>query len=123
MASVKSLGKRLAKEKRNLTQRPDVENAIGIFFDNNIEVPNSKVVLDIKLNELKAGEKILSKNIELKIRGPEKICIIGKNGAGKTTLLKEIYKCLEKTGFGDIGLIFDELGKLYPGASTMYPGE
>ena len=32
-------------------------------------------------------------------------------------------KRLEKTGFGDIGLIFDELGKLYPGASTMYPGE
>lgn len=32
-------------------------------------------------------------------------------------------KRLEETGFGDIGLIFDELGKLFPGASTMYPGE
>lgn len=30
---------------------------------------------------------------------------------------------LEETGFGDIGLVFDELGKLYPGASTMYTGE
>lgn len=30
---------------------------------------------------------------------------------------------LEETGFGDIGLIFDELGKMYPGASTMYTGE
>ena len=30
---------------------------------------------------------------------------------------------LEETGFGDIGLIFDEIGKLYPGASSMYPGE
>lgn len=30
---------------------------------------------------------------------------------------------LEETGFGDIGLIFEELGKMYPGASTMYPGE
>ena len=27
-------------------------------------------------------------------------------------------KHLEQTGFGDIGLVFDELGKLYPGAST-----
>lgn len=97
MASVKSLGKRLAKEKRNLTQRPDVENAIGIFFDNNIEVPNSKVVLDLKLNELRAGEKLLSRNIGLKITGPEKICIVGENGAGKTTLLKEIYKHLQKS--------------------------
>lgn len=32
-------------------------------------------------------------------------------------------KRLEETGFGDIGLIFDEIGKLYPGASTMYTGE
>ena len=32
-------------------------------------------------------------------------------------------KRLEETGFGDIGLVFDELGKLYPGASTMYTGE
>ena len=30
---------------------------------------------------------------------------------------------LDQTGFGDIGLIFEELGKMYPGASTMYPGE
>lgn len=32
-------------------------------------------------------------------------------------------KRLEETGFGDIGLIFDEIGKLYPGASSMYTGE
>ena len=32
-------------------------------------------------------------------------------------------KRLEETGFGDIGLVFDELGKLYPGASTMYTGK
>ncbi len=32
-------------------------------------------------------------------------------------------KRLEETGFGDIGLVFDELGKLYPGASTLYTGK
>ena len=97
MSSVKSLGKRLDKEKENLTQRPDFEDSIGIFFDENIDIPNSKVVLDLKLDKLLAGEKILSKNIELKVVGPEKICIIGKNGAGKTSLLKEIYKNLSKS--------------------------
>lgn len=97
MSSVKSLGRRLDKEKENLTQRPDFEDSIGIFFDENIEIANSKVVLDFNLDELLAGEKILSKNIELKVVGPEKICIIGKNGAGKTTLLKEIYKNLSKS--------------------------
>lgn len=97
MSSVKSLGKRLDKEKENLTQRPDYEDSIGIFFDENIYIPNSKVVLDLKLDKLLAGEKILSKNIELKVVGSEKICIIGKNGAGKTSLLKEIYKNLSKS--------------------------
>ena len=97
MSSVKSLGKRLDKEKENLTQRPDFEDSIGMFFDENIGIPNSKVVLDLKLDKLLAGEKILSKNIELKVVGPEKICIIGKNGAGKTSLLKEIYKNLSKS--------------------------
>lgn len=112
MSSVKSLGKRLDKEKENLTQRPDVEDAIGIFFDNSIEVPNSKVVLDLKLNELKVGEKLLSQNIDLKITGPEKICIVGENGAGKTTLLKEIYKHLEKSNLKIGYMPQDYFGKL-----------
>lgn len=30
---------------------------------------------------------------------------------------------LEETGFGDIGLIIEEIGKMYPGYSTMYPGK
>lgn len=97
ISSVKSLGKRLDKEKENLTKRPDFEDSIGIFFDENIDIPNTKVVLDLKVDKLLAGEKILSKNIELKVVGPEKICIIGKNGAGKTSLLKEIYKNLSRS--------------------------
>lgn len=97
MASVKSLGKRLSKEKEKLTQRPDIEDSIGIFFDENIEIANSKVVLDFKLDELRVGDRKLSQNIDLKVVGPEKICIIGKNGAGKTSLLKEIYKNLSKS--------------------------
>ncbi len=32
-------------------------------------------------------------------------------------------KRLDETGYGDIGLIFEELGKMYPGSSTMYPGD
>lgn len=112
MSSVKSLGKRLDKEKENLTQRPDIEDAIGIFFDDSIEIPNSKVVLDFKLDKLLAGEKILSYNIDLKLIGPEKICIVGKNGAGKTTLLKEIYKHLEKSKLKIDYMPQDYFGKL-----------
>lgn len=96
MHTVKSIGKRLEKEEANLTQKPDYEEAIDIFFDEDIRVPNGKQVLDFKKDELRVGDKILAKNIELQIIGPEKICIIGKNGAGKTTLLREILKECQK---------------------------
>lgn len=32
-------------------------------------------------------------------------------------------KNLQSSGFGDIGLMLKELGKMYPGSSSMYPGE
>ncbi|WP_296112606.1 ATP-binding cassette domain-containing protein [uncultured Anaerococcus sp.] len=97
MASVKSLEKRFDKEQEKLRQKADIEDSIGIFFDESIDIPNSKVVLDFKLDKLLAGEKTLSYNIDLKVIGPEKICIIGKNGVGKTSLLEEIYKSLSRS--------------------------
>lgn len=90
MHTVKSIGRRLEKEEANLSKKPDYEEAIDIFFDEDIKVANGKQVLDYKLDELKAGDRILAKNIDLKVIGPEKICIMGKNGVGKTTLLKKI---------------------------------
>lgn len=90
MHTVKSIGRRLEKEEAILTQKPDYEEAIDIFFDEDIKVANDKQILDFKLDELRVGDKLLATNIELKVIGPEKICIVGKNGAGKTTLLKKI---------------------------------
>lgn len=92
MHTVKSVGKRLEKEEENLTKKPDYEEGIDIFFDDDIRVHNGKQILDFKRDELKIGSKILARNINLQIIGPEKICIIGKNGAGKTTLLREILR-------------------------------
>ena len=95
MHTVKSQGKKLDEEKKNLTKKPDFEDAIDIFFDDKISVPNGKMLLDFYLKELSVANKILAKNIELKIIGPEKICIIGDNGSGKTTLIKILMKELE----------------------------
>jgi len=47
------------------------------------------------LKELKIGEQILSKNIELVVTGNQHIAIIGNNGIGKSTLLKEIWRQLK----------------------------
>lgn len=42
--------------------------------------------------ESQAERRLLARNIFLRIRGGEKVCIIGQNGVGKTTLLKQIAK-------------------------------
>lgn len=97
MHSVKSMGKRLEKEKENMTQIPDIETSINIKFDSNLSIANGKKVLDVNIPVLKADDKILSKNINLHLYGNEKICIVGKNGAGKTTLLHRIMDELEKS--------------------------
>ncbi len=92
MHSIKSQEKKL--NQTIITEKPDVEEEIHFFFENE-EMPNHKIVLEEKISELKIGEKILSKNIELNISGPSHVCIIGKNGVGKSTLLKEIYEKLK----------------------------
>ena len=76
-----------------MTQMPEQEEAI--FFklgDKNAYIPTGKTVIEYELSKLMTpeGERILAEGIYLKIKGSEKICIIGANGAGKTTLLKKI---------------------------------
>ncbi|MBQ7874410.1 MAG: ABC-F family ATP-binding cassette domain-containing protein [Oscillospiraceae bacterium] len=90
MHSVKAMGRRFEKEKENLTQMPESEDAIFLRFGENSEVPLGKRVISLDLPELSVGGKRLAGDIKLEISGGEKICIIGKNGAGKTTLLRKI---------------------------------
>jgi ATPase subunit of ABC transporter with duplicated ATPase domains len=72
---------------------PEQEEAI--FFKLGKEeskMPAGKTVVEYNLEELRSPDesKVLAKNISLCVRGPERICIIGKNGVGKTTLLKQM---------------------------------
>ena len=96
MHSVKAMSKRYEKMDENITKRPEQEAAIFFKLGNEkSKMPAGKVVIDIEKEKLSIGEKVLSENIKLYVRGPEKICIIGKNGAGKTTLLKNIAEMLQ----------------------------
>lgn len=80
-----------------MTEMPQQEEAI--FFKlggENAVIPSGKMVLEYQLDRLVAPgteeTRVLGENIFLRVRGPEKIVILGKNGAGKTTLVRKIAK-------------------------------
>lgn len=95
MANVKSLERRYENEE--MTEIPDVEEAISIIVDKSISLPARKKILDLQLKNFSVGNHLLSKDVSLQIYGAKKVAIIGKNGSGKTTLLKQILMELSKT--------------------------
>ncbi|SEP76622.1 ATP-binding cassette domain-containing protein [Butyrivibrio sp. TB] len=95
MHTVKTMGKRFAKEDENMTKMPEKEEAIFLKLGKeDAAMPAGKTVIEYSLDELRTPDdsKVLAKDIFLRVRGPEKICIVGTNGAGKTTLLKKVAK-------------------------------
>ena len=88
MASVKAMERRYERERGEMTDYPEYESPILIRFNRQRKMPAGKTVLDYRLAELRAGNRTLARGVELFVRGPEKVCIVGKNGAGKTTLLR-----------------------------------
>jgi len=96
MHRIKAYEARFEKAFENMTEIPETEDAIFIKFGEKAYLPSGKTVLDIALPELKVEDKILAKNVELAVRGPEKVCIVGKNGCGKTTFLRLIAEKLKE---------------------------
>ena len=87
MKSLKAQGRKLDEKKEKQTQKYEPEEAIDIFF-NDVSLNPNKVLLDVVIPELKAGDRVLAEDIYFHMEGKDKICIIGENGSGKTTLLK-----------------------------------
>ena len=91
MKAVKSMERRYEREHEEMTELPEEEAPITIRFERQKAMPAGKTVLEFELPKLLSpDQRVLSENIFLRVRGPEKICIIGKNGVGKTSLLRKI---------------------------------
>lgn len=103
MKQLKAMEKRYDKEEDTIDKVPESNKPIAISFDDNVELPKGKVVLDFKLDELKIANRTLARDINLLLKGPFRIVITGKNGAGKTTLLKAIYQHLKKHSDLNVG--------------------
>ena len=90
MKAVKSMERRFDREREDMTEFPDSEEAILVGFPADTQVPAGKTVADFTLPRLEVEGETLAQHIRLCVRGPEHLGIIGKNGAGKTTLLRQI---------------------------------
>lgn len=94
MHAVKAMGRRFEREKEDMTRMPESEEAIFVRFGEDISIPAGKRILDFQAEGLTVGDRKLTGAVELHVRGPEKIVIVGRNGIGKTTLLKKIAEKL-----------------------------
>lgn len=90
MKTVKAQQRRFERDAEDMTELPDTEEAIFFDFTAGAAIPRGKRVLDFSLPELRAGGRLLARDVRLEVYGPERIGIIGANGAGKTTLLRLI---------------------------------
>ena len=93
MHVVKAMEHRFEREDATMTEMPEQESAI--FFklgENQTAIPNGKTIIEYENPKLQTpdGTRLLAKNLFLRVKGSEKICITGKNGTGKTTLLHEL---------------------------------
>lgn len=118
MHAVKAQERRFEKQWEERTEVPDTEDAIYLRLGRQIPMPKGKEVLDYELDQLTADGKLLAEKIHLRIRGPEKVCIIGKNGVGKTTLLKQIAQELLSRKDLHAAYMPQNYGDLLPGEKT-----
>ncbi|WP_138338915.1 MULTISPECIES: ATP-binding cassette domain-containing protein [Streptococcus] len=94
MKNVLSQEKRYEKAAQSMTQKPLEEEQIQLFFSEIQPLPASKTLIQLEKENLSIGERVLVQELQLTVRGKEKIGIIGPNGVGKSTLLAKLQQLL-----------------------------
>ena len=94
MKNVLSQEKRIEKTAKSMTQKPLEEEHIQLFFSDIQPLPASKVLIQLEKENLSIDDRVLARELQLTVRGQEKIGIIGQNGVGKSTLLAKLQQLL-----------------------------
>ena len=94
MKTVLSQEKRYEKVAQSMTQKPLEEEEIRLFFSDIQPLPTSKILIQLEKESLSIDDRVLSQELQLTVRGQEKIGIIGPNGVGKSTLLAKLQQLL-----------------------------
>ena len=96
MKTVLSQEKRYERAAQSMTQKPLEEEQIQLFFSDIQPLSSSKVLIQLEKENLSIGERVLVQELQLTVRGQEKIGIIGPNGMGKSTLLAKLQQLLSQ---------------------------
>ena len=118
MHAVQSMGRRFQREAEQMTALPEVEEAVFLRFAPEETPAAGKVVLDLSLPELRAGDRVLARDVRLFVRGGEKVGIIGPNGAGKTTLIRRLAEQLLRRRDLKVGYMPQNYSEELPGELT-----
>ena len=94
MKNVLSQEKRYEKLAQSMTQKPLEEEQIQLFFSEIQPLSASKILIQLEKENLSIGDRVLAQELQLTVRGQEKIGIIGPNGVGKSTLLAKLQQLL-----------------------------
>lgn len=91
MKNIKSQEKRFDAE--GYTKVDTVEEAIDVFFEEKT-LHSDKVILDLPKRNIMVQDRLLIEDVELYVKGKDKIVFIGDNGCGKSILMKQLYELL-----------------------------
>lgn len=91
MKNIKSQEKRFEEE--GYAKVDSVEEAIDLYFEE-VKTHANKIILELMHDRVQVEERILLHDVNLVVKGKDKILFIGNNGCGKSMLMKKIYQQL-----------------------------